>query len=477
MSLMHDDDRPDAPPPSGMPPVLNLTPRDVADLVEEVAAYHQEFAPLFQRAEQRHWALAYLQGQMLDLERKSIEPMALALPEGNVQALQQFISEGAWEDAPILEKHQRLVAETLGDDQTGILIIDGCDFPKQGSHSVGVARQRCGPLGKIANCQASVVACYASTHGYTLVDRRLFLPEKWFSEEYRPLREECGVPADRTFQTHHALAAELIRTLHERGALPFGWVTFDEEYGRATVLLDTVAELGLTYLAEVPLNTRVYRDLPHHEVHRAVDGTSKRVWVWPTEPQPQRVDTIAATIPATDWQRDVIKEGAKGPIVAEFAFLRVTAVRDEKPGPAVWLIVRRSVSATPEVKVYLSNAAAASPTSGFVWRSGMRWPVESAIEECKGELGLDHYEVRGWVGWHHHLTLTLLAHHFLVRMQRRLAEKGGGPNRAPCASPAHRGLTPAHLHRRDHPDVHPPHPIPEPCVLPVAPQAHSVLAR
>jgi len=118
----------------------------------------------------------------LELERKSIEPMALALADGDVQAMQQFISVGAWDDGTLLERHQALVAESLGDPTTGVLIIDGCDFPKQGRESVGVAPQWCGALGKVANCQASVVACYASARGYTLVDRRLYLPERWFSE-------------------------------------------------------------------------------------------------------------------------------------------------------------------------------------------------------------------------------------------------------------------------------------------------------
>src|SRR5215217_4496912 len=179
-----------APPPSGQPPVINLAPRDLTALADELVAYHAHFAPLFLRSEQRQWALTYLQGQLADLERKSIEPMALAHPDGNVQAMQQFISLGAWDDAAVLKTHQHLVADTLGDPSTGVLILDGCDFPKQGSHSVGVARQWCGALGKVANCQASVVACYASQHGYTLVDRRLFLPQAWFDDAHRHLRIE-----------------------------------------------------------------------------------------------------------------------------------------------------------------------------------------------------------------------------------------------------------------------------------------------
>jgi SRSO17 transposase len=138
------------------------------------------------RAEQRHWAECYTHGQLLDLERKSIEPMALAVSEGNVQAMQQFISLGAWDDQSVLEQHHHLVAESIGDQESGVLIIDGCDFPKQGSHSVGVARQWCGALGKVANCQATLVACYASQYGYTLVDRRLYSPK---NGSVRPIKD------------------------------------------------------------------------------------------------------------------------------------------------------------------------------------------------------------------------------------------------------------------------------------------------
>ena len=146
------------PPPSARPPLLGVTPGEVAALHGELLAYHAAFAPHFRRAEQRHWALKYTEGQLLPLERKTIEPMADALDGGNVQALQQFIGLGAWDDDAVLATHQQRVAETLGEGDTGVLIVDGCDFPKQGAPSVGVARQYCGPLGKVANCQASVVA-------------------------------------------------------------------------------------------------------------------------------------------------------------------------------------------------------------------------------------------------------------------------------------------------------------------------------
>jgi SRSO17 transposase len=426
------------PPPSGRPPASNLAPRDVAALQAELVAYHQLFQPLFARTEQAYWALAYLQGQMLDLERKSIEPMALALPDGNVQAMQQFISVGAWDDDAILQQHQQLVAETLGDGATGVLIVDGCDFPKQGTQSVGVARQWCGALGKVANCQASVVACYASARGYTLVDRRLYLPEPWFTDAYADQRQAGGVPPDLPFQTHHQLAWDLIATLHARGVLPFQWVTCDEQYGRNPALLDQVADAGLTYFAEVPRDTHVWLRRPQ----TAVAGASgrgrppRRERVLVGEPTAVRVDHLAAQLPVEAWVRCVIKEGAKGPLAADFARVRAVAVRAGLPGPAVWVIFRRSVTEPTKLKTYLSNASAATSLETFVWLSGMRWPVESAILECKSEVGMDHYEVRGWVGWHHHLTMSLLAHHFLVRLRCRLGGEITGANRTAGAGAA-----------------------------------------
>ena len=425
------------PPPSGRPPVDNLAPRDVVGLAVALVAYHARFAPLFARAEQRHWARKYLEGQLLELERKSIEPMALALDGGEVdtvQGMQQFISVGAWEADLVLREHQRGVAETLGDPATGVLIIDGCDFPKQGTHSVGVARQWCGALGKVANCQASVVACYASAQGFTLVDRQLFLPERWFTAAYKERWHDCGIPDGTAFRTKPALAAELIETLHARGALPFGWVTVDEGFGKDPAFLDRVDRLGVGYFAEVPRNTLVWGERPQLAVPPATGKgrPATRERVGSGEPGAVRVAALTAQLPATQWTRHRIKEGAKGPMVADFATIRAVATRHGLPGPDVWVVLRRSlpdpedVDAPLVLKYYLSNASAATPLATFVWLSGMRWPVETAILEAKNELGLDHYEVRGWTGWQHHTALTFLAHHFLVTVRLQLGKKISG---------------------------------------------------
>src|SRR6266545_1595708 len=397
------------PPPSGRPPAINLAPRDLTALADELLAYHADFAPLGERAEQRHWALTYLQGQLLDLERKSIEPMALA----------------------------------LGDQDTGVLIIDGCDFPKQGTHSVGVARQWCGALGKVANCQASVVACYASQRGYTLVDRQLYMPEKWFTPAYQQRRENCGVPADLAFQTEPELAWTLIERLHTEQVLPFEWVIGDEHFGNNPVLLDRIAAAKLRYMMEVPHDTLVWQQRPATAVPPRSSKKGRppqRARLLPEAPTPLRVDALASD-GALRWQAYQIQEGAKGPLIALFACVRVVAVRDGLPGPDQWLVLRRSLGERAQLKTYLSNAPATTPQATLVRKSGMRWPVEAAILECKSEVGMDHYEVRSWRGWHQHITMSLLAHHFLVRQRCRLGEKNGGLNNAASAAPIAGGLT------------------------------------
>lgn len=432
-----------APPPSGQPPIINLAPRDVAALADDLLAYHAHFAPLFVRAEQRHWALTYLQGQLADLDRKSIEPMALAHEDGNVQALQQFIGLGAWDDAAILATHRTLVAQTLGDLQSGVLILDGCDFPKQGSHSVGVSRQWCGALGKVANCQASVVAAYASEYGYTLVERELYMPERWFGPAYQDRRDTCGVPAELTFQTQPEIAWELIKRLHTEKVLPFGWVIADEHFGNNPVLLDRIAAAQLTYFMEAPHNTLVWRERPATFVPPPSGKKGRppqRERLVAQAPAPSRVDEVASD-PTLPWQNYQIQEGAKGPLMAEFAFVRVVAVRDALPGPEVWLVLRRSLGEGGQLKTYLSNAPSSTPHTTLVQKSGRRWPVELAILECKSEVGMDQYEVRSWKGWHHHMTMTLLAHHFLVRQRCLLGKKIGRVDGAASTAAVASGVT------------------------------------
>jgi len=418
-----------SPPPSGQAPSENLARRDAKRLASELSNYYTEYAPLFARSEQREWAQLYMRGQLSDLERKSIEPMVLrerGKDINAVRAVQQFIGEGAWDDDRILERHQQLVAQDLGEpDATAIL--DGSGFPKKGEHSVGVQWQYCGALGKIANCQQGVFLAYASSRGYTFLDRRLYMPESWFDKAHAAKRKKCGVPKDLVFKTEPELGLQMLTEINKLGVVPFAWVNADEHYGMNPDFLDGVAGLDKWYFAEVPCTTMVWpgdvKILPAG-LGQAGNLKSGRPRSGPRvakkEPPPQELRQIGAGLPTEAWKRFTIKEGAKGPITADFAFVRAVSKRGRRPGHEVWVIFRRSTSDPTEIKYYLSNAPAKIAKTDLVRQAGLRWPVETAIEEGKSELGMDHYETRTWRGWHHHMTLTFLAHHFLVRLRLKM---------------------------------------------------------
>lgn len=403
-----------------------LLTTDVQELAPELEAYQTIYADCFSRREQREKCHTYLHGLLQPLPNKSIETMMLHNEGDNpnsIRAMQHFISQGAWDDATVLARHAQEVDKDLGDEE-GVLIVDGSDFPKQGDESVGVKRQQCGQLGKIANCQAGVFLGYASQHGYTLLNRRLYMPQEWIEDAtYAERRRQCGVPEDLTFQTKQQLASDMVIETAQAGHLRYRWLTCDEAFGRDTHFLDEVAP-WVWYLAEVPENTRVWLERPQTAVP-AWSGQGRkptRLRLVEGAPTSQPVVEIAAQLPADQWQRLGIKEGAKGPIIADFCALRVVNSRHNLPGQAVWLICRRQVD-TDEFKFYLSNAPPETPLTKFAQISGMRWPIETCFEDGKQELGLGDYQVRSWLGWHHHMTLCILAHFFLVRIQHRLQDK------------------------------------------------------
>jgi SRSO17 transposase len=430
-----------------------LTGLAAETLAAELVAFHARFAPLFQRTEQRRWAAVYLQGLLADLPRKNVEAIALRVlgagpgAERQVRALQQFIGEGSWDDHAIRAEHRRAVDETIGEDD-GILIIDGSDIPKRGTHSAGVARQWCGATGKTENCQAGVFLAYASRQGATLLDCRLYLPQQWFGVEYRARREACRIPDGITFATKLALAAEMVEAAVTAGLPRARWCLCDEWFGRDSSFLDRLAATGLHYLAEVPKDTAVWplvspgdgtpQERPQTWVPpRAGTGRPRtKPRLHPTSAAPQRLDALVQHLPADQWQRYRVVEGSKGPLVAEFAVLRAVAVRDGLPGPDVWVLLRRTLphlGAAPEMKYFLSDAPAATAIATLVGLSGRRWPIESCFEAAKGQLGLDQYELRFWRGWQHHMTLVMLAQCFLVRLRQRLESREGGP--APARPP------------------------------------------
>ena len=462
------------PPASGRPAGGHLTARDIRISGEELIAFHQSFQALFQRREQRDWSRLYLCGQLSNLERKTVESMVLALvgPDPNaIRGLQQFIGQSDWDPQPMLESMQRLVAQWWGEPE-GVVIVDGSGFPKQGHHSAGVGRQYCGRLGKVANCQQGVFSAYASRRGYAFLDERLYVLAEWFEPGSRTRRRDCGIPDQLTFQTEPQLALEMVSGLAQRGVLPFRWVACDEGYGKSPAFLDGIADLGKWYLAEVARDVHVWRQTP------PVDGPGRTpAGQWRTQPRvarsapaPQELRELEAQLPPRAWQRRVIKEGSKGPLLAEFACLRVTPLRAQMPGQRCWVVFRRSLGRPGEVKYYLSNAPADCTLADFVRVSGLRWPIETALEEGKSELGMDQYETRTWRGWHHQMHQTMWAHLFLMRLRLLFQKKSRPDDRAgaPIGGAGHR-RRPQALSR--HIGHLPLSPRPQSRRLPLAPQA------
>jgi len=228
-----------------------------------------------------------------------------------------------------------------------------------------------------------------------------------------------------TFKTKPQIALDLLQEMQQRGDLPFQWVAADELYGNSPAFRDGVAAMGKWYFTEIARSILIWRRRPAVFVP-PWSGRGKRptkLRLRTSTNRPRRIDTLVTRIPKKSWTRATIKEGSKGPLVCDFAFLRITEAQGGLPGPEVWLVIRRNLDDPSKVKFYFSNAPSDIPLADLVRVSGMRWPIESIFEEGKGEVGFDHYETRSWLGWHHHMLLSFLAHHFLVRLRIQLKER------------------------------------------------------
>lgn len=339
--------RPTPPPASGRAPGQLLSQQDIDASADELVAFLRLWADVWPRREQRDWSAFYLCGQLANLERKTIEPMVLALKgpdEKAMRGLQQFIGQSPWAVEPKRDRLQQLVGGWLGEPEAvltrtcgGAGVFDGSGFPKPGTHSAGVAPQYCGALGKIANCQEGVFAVYCSTQGYAFVDGRLAtrVPERWFGDDYRARRQACGLPTKLHFETETELALTMLTEILTAKHLPFRWVIADEHFGENPAFLDGIAATGKWYQMEVPVNTRVW--LQTSRVQPPGPGLLGRPRtqprVAPSAPRPIELKVLAAQLPRSAWRRWTIKEGSRGPLESDFAFVRVTAVRTGLPGP------------------------------------------------------------------------------------------------------------------------------------------------
>lgn len=400
-------------------PRFELTVEQVKELTNELLDYHKIYAPYFGNASQVDFSHRYISG-LLDpeIERKSAENIALAtLDTDSVRPMQYFLGVSRWSEEGLITEHRKQIGLNLGCKE-GILIVDGSDIPKQGSDSVGVKRQWCGQLGKRANCQAGVFVGYSSKAGYSLLDKRLYVPKEWFTPEYAPKRFKCHVPANLTFKTKNQLAWEMIEEVAQSGTLPVHWVTMDEAFGKDSSLLDRIdSETDYYYFAEVPKDTRLWLKRPETYIpqpsERGRPGTNPRLV--PNASPAQTVEQIAAQIRDDEWENHVLRPAAKGLLLAQIAAIRIYPSRNGLPGEPCWLVLRRRLDDPTDIHYFVSNAPEDIPFDELVYVSSMRWPIEIIFEQAKQLLGLNEYETRTWFGWHHHMTHVILAFGFLAR--------------------------------------------------------------
>jgi SRSO17 transposase len=397
-------------------PTFQLEDTDVEGFVEELQRFHAAFADCFARKESRENAYTYLVGRFSSLERKTIEPIAQHV-EGSrsVRSMQRSLSDGVLDETHALQVYHQMVNEEMGESD-GVLVFDESGTVKKGKHSAGVARQYCGSIGKVENCQIGVYASYVSRQGYALVDKRLYLPESWFQESAADRRQKCQIPPDLSFQTKPQQAAEMLRAIYQQGLLPFKYIVADTVYGDNLEFLEAAEQcIGTTYFVAMPADTLCWKQRPltTTKTYRYRGETRQKRILKPPTHDPVTVAQFAHTLHASCWHRRVVSEGTKGPIEYEFTRRRVTLANDGLPWKTVWLVVKRTLGADPTYWYYISNASTSARLPLFVWLSGRRWAIEQCFEEAKQEVGLDHYEVRKYPGWHHHMLLCMLAHFFL----------------------------------------------------------------
>jgi SRSO17 transposase len=405
-----------------------MTPDDVRAAAEHLVHFHERFAPLFGKEQAQDHAYDYLKGLMVCPERKSIEPIALLVGHGDVSGLQKFVGAAPWAFDDVMAEAQALFADALAPSAAGspvgvVGVVDESAFTKKGARSAGVARQHNGRLGKEDNCQVGVFLVGVTPAGSALLDHPLSLPESWCEPTTgaRQRRAEAHIPEDVPFRTKPQIAAELVRNIAVLGQVALDWVVADDEYGRAGHFLDELEVLGQRYVLEVPVTTAVWTADPAGCIPE-YSGRGRK----PTNPARDAVRTVgvlATELPTSAWQALQVREGALGPLVFEFAAVRVWGMRHRKPGPPCWLLIRRSLGAEPEVRYYVSNADAETPLSTLALVACTRQRVEEVFEDCKSYLGMAQYETRSWVGWHHHMTLVGLAHLFVTLTQNRLKKK------------------------------------------------------
>jgi len=385
-----------------------LDPRIPEGMLDRLEGFVNPFAAIMESPEQQHHLWEYVAGLFSDVKRKNAETIAY-FHDQDRQALQKFVGQSLWDDGLLIRELSRQVGAELGESD-GVLVFDPSGFKKQGKESVGVARQWCGRLGKIDNCQVGIYLGYVSRKEHALVDVRLYLNKEWAKDQRR--RKKCGVPAEIRFRTRHALALEMLA--EHKTTLPHAWIAGDDEMGRSSAFRRDLRALGEQYLLAVPSNTLV-RDLEAPPPEYRGRG-----------PRPQvpfvRADRWREALPKKAWTTIDVRDGARGPLAVQAVKTRIQAKTDRRRnGPEETLVILREEQSDGTMKhdYYLSNAPPGTALSEFARVAKAEHRIEECLGRAKSDAGLAQYQVRNWIGWHHHQTLSLLAAWFLTQEDLR----------------------------------------------------------
>ena len=382
--------------------------------------YVKSYTGCFQNASQQRYFETFETGLLSDLDRKSIEPIALTyMNEKDVRGFQHFFSRAALPDDEILRRYQELLADSIS-MPGGFLSVDGSDFVKKGNQSVGVARQHCGRIGKTENCQAGVFLSYASEKGYGLIDRKLYLPKSWFTPEYTARSKKCGIPDEAKFYTKNQMALDMIQEIHAKDLFDIEWVGCDGAFGNDHNFLRSLPK-GIKYFAGTHRDELIFLERP--EMNIPISGKTGRPYKHPRPSFPPiKVESVAAddSIP---WERRALAEGVRGTIYGDIKCIRCVSCESTTeygnymaPGSDIWLFIRRYENG--DIKYYTSNAPIGTPQETLDRLSTMRWSIEQCFQECKSYLGMSHYETRTYTAWHRHMLLVMIAHLFTLHLRQ-----------------------------------------------------------
>jgi SRSO17 transposase len=398
--------------------------------IEAFTEFCARFSDLFARSEAREQANKYVRGLLAALERKTTWQLAERVQDATPDRMQRLLYRVSWDAEAARDRLQQFIIERFGEEE-GIGVLDETGIPKKGSASAGVAKQYCGAVGKLENCQVATLLTYSSSRGHVFLDRRLFLPEDWCQDAKR--RARAKVPAEVKFQTKPEQASEMLRHAWQMG-VPMRWITGERVYGASPQLRQTIEEAGKWYVLAVTAVIRVWLERPAvQEPQEQTGGRPRRnIRLAAGAPKAQTVAEVIAQLPKSRWRRLSIGVGAKGPRLYDWVRVRVVESSDDLPGPEVWLLARRSLSDPSDIAYYLACAPRSVALQALAQIAGTRYTVEQGLEEAKGEVGFDQYEVRHFHSWYRHITLALMAHTWLAAQRATHREKNaaGGPDGA-----------------------------------------------